>query len=60
MGDKNRFDWYWRTIAGKGASNTDLTGYTAGVLGLDEIFSLCTCTKPYGPYTYTFSLVLKV
>ena len=25
------------TIAGQGASDTDLTGYTAGVLGLDEI-----------------------
>ena len=27
------------TIAGKGASDTDLTGYTAGVLGLDEILA---------------------
>ena len=25
------------TIAGRGASDTDLTGYTAGVLGLNEI-----------------------
>ena len=25
------------TIAGQGASDTDLTGYTAGVLGLNEI-----------------------
>ena len=24
------------TIAGQGASDTDLTGYTAGVLGLDR------------------------
>ena len=27
------------TIAGKGTSNTDLTGYTAGVLGLDKILA---------------------
>lgn len=36
------------TIAGKGASDTDLTGYTAGVLGLDEILAscfLCVCAK---------------
>ena len=33
------------TIAGKGVSNTDLTGYTAGVLGLDEILALCTWHK---------------
>ena len=41
------------TIAGKGVSNTDLTGYTAGVLGLDEILASVPGTKPYGPYTYT-------
>ena len=41
------------TIAGKGTSNTDLTGYTAGVLGLDEILASVPGTKPYGPYTYT-------
>ena len=40
------------TIAGKGTSNTDLTGYTAGVLGLDEILASVPGTKPYGPYTY--------
>ena len=27
------------TIAGQGASDTDLTGYTAGVLPLEEIIS---------------------
>ena len=41
------------TIAGKGTSNTDLTGYTAGVLGLDEVLASVPGTKPYGPYTYT-------
>ncbi|MDU2077347.1 MAG: asparaginase domain-containing protein, partial [Veillonella sp.] len=41
------------TIAGKGTSNTDLTGYTAGVLGLDKILASVPGTKPYGPYTYT-------
>ena len=41
------------TIAGKGTSNTDLTGYTAGVLGLDEILASVPGTKPYGPYTYS-------
>lgn len=41
------------TIAGKGASDTDLTGYTAGVLGLDEILASVPGTEPYGPYTYT-------
>ena len=41
------------TIAGQGASDTDLTGYTAGVLGLDEILDSVPGTEPYGPYTYT-------
>lgn len=41
------------TIAGQGASDTDLTGYTAGVLGLDEILASVPGTKPYGPYAYT-------
>ena len=41
------------TIAGQGASDTDLTGYTAGVLGLDEILDSVAGTEPYGPYTYT-------
>ena len=40
------------TIAGQGASDTDLTGYTAGVLGLDEILASVPGTEPYGPYTY--------
>ena len=39
------------TIAGQGASDTDLTGYTAGVLGLDEILDSVPGTEPYGPYT---------
>ena len=33
------------TIAGKVLQISDLTGYTAGVLGLDENFSLCTWYK---------------
>lgn len=37
----------------KAASDTDLTGYTAGVLGLDEILDSVPGTEPYGPYTYT-------
>lgn len=41
------------TIAGQGASDTDLTGYTPGVLGLDEILASVPGTKPYGPYVYT-------
>ena len=41
------------TIAGQGASDTDLTGYTAGVLGLNEILDSVPGTEPYGPYTYT-------
>ena len=40
------------TIAGKGASNTDLTGYTAGVLGLDEI--LASVPDVYKRQNHTF------
>ena len=39
------------TIAGQGASDTDLTGYTAGVLGLDEILASVPGTEPYGIYS---------
>ena len=39
------------TIAGQGASDTDLTAYKAGVLGLDEILASVPLTEPSGPYT---------
>lgn len=41
------------TIAGQGASDTDLTGYTAGVLPLDEILKSVPGVKQYGPFGYT-------
>ena len=40
------------TIAGQDAYGTDLTGYTVGALGLDEILASVPGTEPYGPYTY--------
>ena len=38
------------TIAGQGASDTDLTGYTAGVLPLEEIISSVPGVRDYGPF----------
>ena len=38
------------TIAGQGASDTDLTGYTAGVLPLEEIISSVPGVREYGPF----------
>ena len=38
------------TIAGQGASDTDLTGYTAGVLPLEDIISSVPGVREYGPF----------
>lgn len=38
------------TIAGQGASDTDLTGYTAGVLPLEDIIASVPGVRDYGPY----------
>lgn len=41
------------TIAGQGASETDLTGYVSGVLGLDEILTAVPQAQAYGPFLFT-------
>ena len=46
------------TIAGQGASDTDLTGYTAGVLGLDENLSLWYLAQNHMAHIHIFSLVI--
>ena len=48
------------TIAGQGASDTDLTGYTAGVLGLDEILDSVPGTEPYVHIHILSLVILKV
>lgn len=40
------------TIAGQGASETDLTGYTSGVLSLEAILAAVPGVDEYGPFEY--------
>ena len=46
------------TIAGQGASDTDLTGYTAGVLPLEEIISSVPGVRDYGPFCSAINFVI--
>ncbi len=40
------------TIAGKGASDTDLTGYTPGVITVEEIIESVPGVSEYGPFVH--------